>query len=49
LSYPGLVCDKLYKVSVVETRDYFFTMSTAAHELGHNLGAEHDGEGNATA
>ncbi|KAL3865259.1 hypothetical protein ACJMK2_006873 [Sinanodonta woodiana] len=34
-------------ISVIEIHDYFDTVHTATHELGHNLGAHHDGEGNA--
>ncbi|KAL3875195.1 hypothetical protein ACJMK2_038122, partial [Sinanodonta woodiana] len=48
-SYVGTVCDPYYKTSVVQSRDYFLTVTTAAHELAHNLGANHDGEGNAIA
>ncbi|KAL3875182.1 hypothetical protein ACJMK2_038109 [Sinanodonta woodiana] len=43
-SYTRSVCDDCHKVSIVKTRDYMFTVLTAAHELGHNLGANHDGE-----
>ncbi|KAH3877469.1 hypothetical protein DPMN_001336, partial [Dreissena polymorpha] len=32
------------RVSIQEDNDYFQTISTAAHELGHNLGSDHDGE-----
>ncbi|KAK3581972.1 hypothetical protein CHS0354_003233, partial [Potamilus streckersoni] len=49
LSYRGEVCNIGSRTSVVEAHDFFLTTSTAAHELGHNLGAYHDGEGSATA
>ncbi|XP_052249846.1 A disintegrin and metalloproteinase with thrombospondin motifs 7-like [Dreissena polymorpha] len=32
------------RVSINEDEDYYTTTSVAAHELGHNLGAHHDGE-----
>ncbi|KAK3576696.1 hypothetical protein CHS0354_024305 [Potamilus streckersoni] len=49
LTHLGKVCDESLKSSVVQVRDYFMTMGTASHELGHSLGADHDGEGRATA
>ncbi|KAL3875194.1 hypothetical protein ACJMK2_038121, partial [Sinanodonta woodiana] len=48
-SYIGRVCDPFFKTSVIESRDYFLTVTTAAHELAHNLGSDHDGEGKAVA
>ncbi|KAK3598287.1 hypothetical protein CHS0354_019813 [Potamilus streckersoni] len=42
------VCDLGERTSVVMQRHYVSTVQTAAHELGHNLGAFHDGEGEAT-
>ncbi|KAL3875282.1 hypothetical protein ACJMK2_038204 [Sinanodonta woodiana] len=48
-AYFWEVCDKFLKTSVIRSRDYFMTAATAAHELGHNLGSDHDGEGNAIA
>ncbi|KAK3576698.1 hypothetical protein CHS0354_024307 [Potamilus streckersoni] len=42
-----MICDDAYSVSLIGTSDYFLTTTTAAHELAHNLGADHDGEGNA--
>ncbi|KAK3584542.1 hypothetical protein CHS0354_031950, partial [Potamilus streckersoni] len=49
IAYDGGVCDLGYRTSIVEVGDYFMTVNTAAHELGHALGAEHDGSGRATA
>ncbi|KAL3892095.1 hypothetical protein ACJMK2_004332 [Sinanodonta woodiana] len=43
------VCDVMSQVSVVHVSHYTQTVKTAAHELGHNLGADHDGEGDARA
>ncbi|KAH3796737.1 hypothetical protein DPMN_150307 [Dreissena polymorpha] len=37
------VCN-MYRVSLQEERDYLTTVNVAAHELGHNLGAGHDGD-----
>ncbi|KAL3875288.1 hypothetical protein ACJMK2_038210 [Sinanodonta woodiana] len=48
-SYTRSVCDNCYKASIVKTSDYMLTVLTAAHELGHNLGADHDGEGEGLA
>ncbi|KAL3875191.1 hypothetical protein ACJMK2_038118 [Sinanodonta woodiana] len=48
-AYFWEVCNNFLKTSVVRSRDYFMTAATAAHELGHNLGADHDGEGNSIA
>ncbi|KAL3890595.1 hypothetical protein ACJMK2_002877, partial [Sinanodonta woodiana] len=41
------VCDLGKRTSVINVRDYIWTVQTAAHELGHSLGAEHDGVGEA--
>ncbi|KAL3875287.1 hypothetical protein ACJMK2_038209 [Sinanodonta woodiana] len=48
-SYTRFICDDCYKASIVKTSDYMLTVLTAAHELGHNLGADHDGEGEGLA
>ncbi|KAK3594233.1 hypothetical protein CHS0354_007214 [Potamilus streckersoni] len=42
------VCELGERISVIMERHYVVTVQTAAHELGHNLGASHDGEGDAT-
>ena len=44
-AYLGHLCDK-NKVSIVQEVLDVYTPQTFAHELGHNLGANHDGEGN---
>ncbi|KAK3588404.1 hypothetical protein CHS0354_013730 [Potamilus streckersoni] len=49
ISYAKGVCDEGRRVSVVEAFGIFTTVSTAAHELGHNLGADHDEEDDAKA
>ncbi|KAL3888139.1 hypothetical protein ACJMK2_000519, partial [Sinanodonta woodiana] len=43
-SPTGGICEMGNRISLIRHRDYFWTVTTAAHELGHNLGAEHDGE-----
>ena len=44
-AYIGGVCGH-NKTSLVHNNLNIYTSQTAAHELGHNLGAHHDGEGN---
>ncbi|XP_056017072.1 A disintegrin and metalloproteinase with thrombospondin motifs 3-like [Ostrea edulis] len=45
LAWMSQVC-KSRSVSIVEDHFDFIMLSTAAHELGHSLGASHDGLGN---
>ncbi|KAL3861394.1 hypothetical protein ACJMK2_007429 [Sinanodonta woodiana] len=49
LSVPNQVCVPGFRVQLAHLSDYFRTTSIAAHELGHSLGAVHDGEGTAIA
>ncbi|KAL3836859.1 hypothetical protein ACJMK2_022270, partial [Sinanodonta woodiana] len=44
LSFVGEVCNVGKRMSLVETHGYVWMVHAAAHELGHNLGANHDGE-----
>ncbi|KAL3892120.1 hypothetical protein ACJMK2_004357, partial [Sinanodonta woodiana] len=41
------VCDVNDKVSLIQSKHYYRTVMTATHELGHNLGAFHDGTADA--
>ncbi|KAL3855283.1 hypothetical protein ACJMK2_014499, partial [Sinanodonta woodiana] len=43
------VCNVGKRISIVRATDYLFTSLGAAHELGHSLGASHDGEDGARA
>ncbi|KAL3836109.1 hypothetical protein ACJMK2_021561 [Sinanodonta woodiana] len=43
-THTGGVCSTGKRISIVEERGLFWTIFTAAHELGHSLGACHDGE-----
>ncbi|KAL3890597.1 hypothetical protein ACJMK2_002879, partial [Sinanodonta woodiana] len=49
LSKLSGVCTPGEGTSIIMARDYVWTVQVATHELGHNLGAYHDGEGDATA
>ncbi|CAL8071103.1 unnamed protein product [Orchesella dallaii] len=42
ISWDNSMCNKTYSCSVVEGRT-FRSVMTAAHEIGHSLGIEHDG------
>ncbi|KAL3836842.1 hypothetical protein ACJMK2_022255 [Sinanodonta woodiana] len=44
LCYTGEVCNKGKRMSIVEMGSYVWTVRAAAHEMGHSLGADHDGE-----
>jgi len=45
IAWRGLLCDSYYSAALSEGRIGLLTDSLiAAHEIGHNLGAEHDGE-----
>ncbi|XP_064599166.1 metalloprotease mig-17-like [Liolophura sinensis] len=46
LAFVGGACT-VNAVSINEDKFNFVTVTVAAHELGHNLGAGHDGDGNA--
>ncbi|KAL3891939.1 hypothetical protein ACJMK2_004181, partial [Sinanodonta woodiana] len=48
-SFMNGVCEATERVSIIQIAHYEQAVRTAAHELGHNLGADHDGEGDATA
>ncbi|KAL3892107.1 hypothetical protein ACJMK2_004344, partial [Sinanodonta woodiana] len=41
------ICDEVQRVSLIQSGHYSRTVLTATHELGHNLGAKHDGTGDA--
>ncbi|XP_013396343.1 A disintegrin and metalloproteinase with thrombospondin motifs adt-1-like [Lingula anatina] len=43
------ICSRSSSCSIVESHGGFTSFITAAHELGHNLGASHDGSGTNTA
>ncbi|KAK7502017.1 hypothetical protein BaRGS_00006769, partial [Batillaria attramentaria] len=45
VAYKGVMC-KYGSVSVVENTFTYQMIDTAAHELGHSLGSDHDGENN---
>ncbi|PVD37874.1 hypothetical protein C0Q70_00476 [Pomacea canaliculata] len=45
VAYKGVIC-KYGSVSVIENIFTYQMIDTTAHELGHSLGADHDGENN---
>lgn len=45
VAYKGVMC-KYGSISVVENTFSYQMIDTAAHELGHSLGSDHDGENN---
>ncbi|KAL3853995.1 hypothetical protein ACJMK2_013279, partial [Sinanodonta woodiana] len=49
ISFTGRICETGARTAIVEAGHYVQTVSSAAHELGHSLGALHDGDGIATA
>ncbi|KAK3600130.1 hypothetical protein CHS0354_009266 [Potamilus streckersoni] len=49
MAYMHGVCDPGLRTLVIEAKYYQRTVYTAAHELGHSLGAAHDGEKDAIA
>ena len=44
IAYTGALCDRLFGVGLSEGRNRSFDSLIAAHEIGHNFGAPHDGE-----
>ncbi|GAB1598405.1 A disintegrin and metalloproteinase with thrombospondin motifs 16-like [Argonauta hians] len=43
IAYVGEVCDKTRSVSIIHDEGKYQSAGVAAHELGHSLGAFHDG------
>ena len=44
IAYLGSLCDKQNAVGLTESRNVWLDSLVAAHELGHNFGADHDGD-----
>ncbi|KAL3861637.1 hypothetical protein ACJMK2_007662, partial [Sinanodonta woodiana] len=48
-SIPSGVCDVGRRVMIVRVEDFFMTIRTTAHELGHAFGALNDGDASTSA
>jgi hypothetical protein len=44
IAYLGALCDDKNAVGLTESRNVWLDSLVAAHELGHNFGADHDGD-----
>jgi hypothetical protein len=44
IAYLGSLCDQKNAVGLTESRNVWLDSLVAAHELGHNFGADHDGD-----
>lgn len=44
IAYLGSLCDRKNAVGLTESRNTWLDSLVAAHELGHNFGADHDGD-----
>jgi len=44
IAYLDSLCDEKNSVGLTETRNVWLDSLVAAHELGHNFGADHDGD-----
>jgi hypothetical protein len=48
IAYLDSLCDRQNAVGLTESRNVWLDSLVAAHELGHNFGADHDGDPNGT-